>query len=372
MKMIKITKIVAVVAALCLVFPQAVPLGYASFFSDMAEQATQEMQQPTVSAEPVSAVQEAVDTVAQPYASTTTDFLSGSSALSEEDTAAAPAEALPQEIGAMVDDVLSRMADAGLEQDLSQTLDYISNGDYVSVVEFQNENPEILNGLISSLQMIPLPESTSVAVPDIPDINVNIESSLQPPPGSQSISDIGQVNGNYVNVIAFPKENPEIQNRATSSLPTPSFSGSTGTTVQASNGNISLLPTLPLPDPTEVTTPASNGNISSLPTPSLAVSTGTTVQGSNGDIGSLRFPVSDSIGATVQALNRDINSLSTLSLPVSTGATVPASNGNISLLQTLPVANSPSATFPKFVKGWLEEARGVRGALLVSQQGIGN
>ena len=57
-----------------------------------------------------------------------------------------------QEVSALVDDVLSRMVDAGLEKDLSKALTYINKGDYSGLVDFQKNNPEILSEFISSIE----------------------------------------------------------------------------------------------------------------------------------------------------------------------------------------------------------------------------
>jgi|GEM_PF-6167172 len=59
-----------------------------------------------------------------------------------------------QEVGAIVDNVLSRMVEAGLSADLSQALAYISTGDYAALANFQKENPEILNALSDSLRQL--------------------------------------------------------------------------------------------------------------------------------------------------------------------------------------------------------------------------
>jgi hypothetical protein len=56
-----------------------------------------------------------------------------------------------QKISALVDEILSRMADAGLREDLSKVLTYISVNDYAGLADFQKEHPEILNKLSSLL-----------------------------------------------------------------------------------------------------------------------------------------------------------------------------------------------------------------------------
>ncbi len=95
-------------------------------------------------------------------ATPTPDFRLGVSPLSSENKEAVPGQPpvasekplSEREIGTMVDNVLSRMAEAGLGEDLSQALTYISSGDYASLVDFQKENPEILNELISSIETL--------------------------------------------------------------------------------------------------------------------------------------------------------------------------------------------------------------------------
>lgn len=59
-----------------------------------------------------------------------------------------------QEVGVLVDAVLSHMTNAGHGADLSQALTYVSTGNYVSLTELQKANPEILGQFISSLQKV--------------------------------------------------------------------------------------------------------------------------------------------------------------------------------------------------------------------------
>lgn len=56
-----------------------------------------------------------------------------------------------QETDALVDQVLSRMVDAGLGGDLSKVLDYISAGDYAGLTDLLKSNPEILKDLMEAI-----------------------------------------------------------------------------------------------------------------------------------------------------------------------------------------------------------------------------
>ncbi|MFH0985384.1 MAG: hypothetical protein V1882_07585 [Candidatus Omnitrophota bacterium] len=98
-----------------------------------------------------------------------------------------------QEIRALVDQVLSRMANAGLGENLSKTLNYISNGDYAGLTAFQKENPGVINAFASALQDVSAPHigTTPIVLPNEPPVFAA---------GGFGVSDPGSKSGNdYIN-----------------------------------------------------------------------------------------------------------------------------------------------------------------------------
>jgi len=76
----------------------------------------------------------------------------------------APEMPSKSEVRALVDDVLSRMAEAGLGTNLSEGLDYLDKGDFAGFIDFQKRNPEILEKFISVLNQISEDPSISAAL----------------------------------------------------------------------------------------------------------------------------------------------------------------------------------------------------------------